>query len=423
MSWRDDLVDGEFAGVRVYFEGTEQTGGRRVANTEIPGGDEIHSKDLGKHPRRWNAEFFVIGDDYMIDRDEIIRQLEDELGPYTIIDPWYGEFSVELDTDRGLPRWRDSTREGGMCRFTVPLVLAKQLAFPVVHEPSEKLKAKAVAAKLSVKENFPKKFSLGKLKRLVVGGLSTVSTAMRVANGKVNSALGFASDLSNEIDTITAEAEKLSQAPQLLVNAHQLLWDSMLGSILQMLEPFELPGLNDGTGRGRGDLDALEILLTVNRDQQEDLDLGTDDLPGDLVAGADGKIALESLLAVEGFTKAMVMASSMEVLANLTPDTEDASASITTELAEMFDDLEAYDLGDETVEAMKDLKAAMVDYLVTEAKQSPEISTIYIPKATPALVVAHRVLGSALRDEEILRRNSIHEPLFVRGEIKVVAGG
>jgi prophage DNA circulation protein len=418
MTWRDDLVEGEFAGIRVYFPESSREFGRRVVNRELPGADEIHSVDLGDRPDVWQVSFFVLGDDYMIDRDELLDELKSP-GPYAMIDPWWGEFTVELEST---VRCVQSTRRGGMATFTFSVKRAKELAFPVFHLPSGNIKAKIIPVKLAVENNLAGKFSLGKFKGTVLGALGNATIVMGAINGKINSVLGFGSDLSNEIDALNSQLSTLVQTPQILANTMQGLWDSLFqltNTIRDSIVPF---GLDDGS-RGRSDTDPVSVLNDIMRDAQT-FDAGAGDVSPELAASVDGVLLVESLNAVQDMVKAQTLAAGAASLSELVPDTETTATEMTDTWAGYFDDaIDGADLSYDEAQSLTTLRAAVVDYMVTEAKQAPQISNVFLPAEVPALVLAHRYFQDAFRDEEILRRNSPANPLLVHGNIKVVLDG
>src|SRR5262245_27796266 len=100
MTWREDLrriaIDGRelvgasFRGAPFLVESSERSGGRRVVVHEFPLRDEPFVEDLGKRGSVFRVDGYVIGDDYLTQRDALLAALEDESGPGELVHPYHG---------------------------------------------------------------------------------------------------------------------------------------------------------------------------------------------------------------------------------------------------------------------------------------------------------------------------------------------
>lgn len=419
MAFRDDMVEGEFAGIRVYWPRSELEFGHRNAIRELPEGSEVSVKPMGEFPDRRQVEFFVIGDDYMIARNELEAKMRGA-GPFQMVDPWWGESTVAIE---GRVRCSQTTRKGGMATFNFTAVRAREFRFPIIPEPSANLKAKAIKLELAVAEGFANKLSFGKFKRLVTSALSLGPLAMKVANGKIDSALGFVSDITNQIDDFDSELATLVQTPQLLANTMQDLWTSIF-DLTKDLRDSAIPfGLDDGAGRGRGDQDPLAVTQDMMTGAQ-DFDAGLGDVSATRAASVDGKLLVANLGAVEFMVKSHVLAASAKSVSELKPDDAQFAAEFQEQIVGWVDAALQYEgITVEEEQALMDLKAAFVDYLMTEGLQAPEVSEVWLGEEVPALVLAHRIYGDATRDHDIIRRNAISDPMLVGGRVEVVNDG
>src|SRR5689334_1577526 len=109
------LVGAAFRGVPFHVDTAERAGGRRTARHEYPFRDEPFVEDLGRKARAFPVEGYVVGPDYLVQRDALIAALEDERGPGTLAHPYYGNVSVVCTQFRV----RESSADGGMARFAV----------------------------------------------------------------------------------------------------------------------------------------------------------------------------------------------------------------------------------------------------------------------------------------------------------------
>jgi prophage DNA circulation protein len=414
MAWEDELFDAELAGVRVHVHESSRSMGRRNPVTHRPGSDVVHARDLGKRPRRWAPlECFVIGRDYHLDRQSLTQKLNETPGPHEYIDPWDGPFQVELDG--GEFDVTDSTRHGGMATFRIPIVEQRPQEFPPLFFPSANVKTKVVIAKLSTQEASAKKFTLGKLKRLVTSALGTVTTGMKVANGKVNSLLGFPGDIANEIDAIEDQLAQLQNTPQALFNALQGIWNSIVDLIREHKPEFP-QGTDDGLGPAANDDGLGGILIEILTDAAA-IDVGQDDDLGDDEVAEE---TAETLDVIKAMALTMPLLSVCDVLSDLEPDDANVASDLQDSIGDSFSQVLAPDSLEDSTESLLDTQAATLDYLVEAALQAPRVVVERVENAVPSLVLAKILYGDARQENQLLRRKRPHNPLFMRGDIEVV---
>ncbi|WP_295379542.1 DNA circularization protein [uncultured Pseudacidovorax sp.] len=126
MSWRDELRPASFRGVAFQVEGESGTFGRRTQVHEFPQRDKPYAEDLGRATRNFEFTAFLVGPDYLAQRDALLAALEQE-GPGTLVHPWYGELSVSI---KDPARVSHSRANGGMCEVALSFVEAGELSFP-----------------------------------------------------------------------------------------------------------------------------------------------------------------------------------------------------------------------------------------------------------------------------------------------------
>lgn len=124
--WKSRLQPASFRGVPFSIESDEGTFGRRVQTHEYPNRDKPYTEDLGRATRRFTVSAYLIGDDYIDQRDRLIAAV-DTPGPGTLVHPYYGEMAICVD---GEVRVSHSNSEGRMCRVSFSFVEAGELSFP-----------------------------------------------------------------------------------------------------------------------------------------------------------------------------------------------------------------------------------------------------------------------------------------------------
>ena len=110
--WRARLRPASFRGVPFYVDEAAGEAGRRIAHHEYPERDLPWAEDLGRAQRHWNVTGYVLGPSYPEFRDQLLTACETR-GAGRLVHPYLGELQVVCDSIR----FRESDREGGICRF------------------------------------------------------------------------------------------------------------------------------------------------------------------------------------------------------------------------------------------------------------------------------------------------------------------
>ncbi len=105
--WWEQLQPGSWRGVGFVLDAGQTAAGRRIALHEYPYRDDAWPEDLGKLPRRFTVQAFLVGDDVYQQRDAMLRVVE-QSGAGTLVHPTLGsiqcvllEFSATDRRERG----------------------------------------------------------------------------------------------------------------------------------------------------------------------------------------------------------------------------------------------------------------------------------------------------------------------------------
>jgi prophage DNA circulation protein len=105
--WWQQLQPGSWRGCGFVLDAGQTAAGRRIAIHEYPYRDEAWAEDLGKLPRRFSVQAFLVGDDVYQQRDAMLTACE-QSGAGTLVHPTLGsiecvmlEFSVTDRRERG----------------------------------------------------------------------------------------------------------------------------------------------------------------------------------------------------------------------------------------------------------------------------------------------------------------------------------
>jgi prophage DNA circulation protein len=94
-AWFQQLQPGSWRGCGFVLDAGDTRAGRRVAIHEYPYRDDAWVEDLGKLPRRFSIQAFVVGDDVYQQRDAMLAACE-QPGPGTLVHPTLGSIQCVL---------------------------------------------------------------------------------------------------------------------------------------------------------------------------------------------------------------------------------------------------------------------------------------------------------------------------------------
>ncbi|PKH22294.1 DNA circularization protein [Enterobacterales bacterium CwR94] len=139
--WKERLQPASFRGVAFSVDSDEGSFGRRVQVHEYPLRDKPWTEDLGRATRRFTLTAYLVGQDFMTQRDRLIAAIE-KPGAATLVHPFYGEMTVNVE---GAVRISHSNREGRSCKVSFAVVECGELTFPVAGIATASLLAEACA--------------------------------------------------------------------------------------------------------------------------------------------------------------------------------------------------------------------------------------------------------------------------------------
>ena len=117
MPWKRGLRRASFRGVQFHVDDRDFESGRRIALHEFPKRDTPFPEDMGKATRRFSVDAYLIGDDYMGRRDQLIRVCE-RAGGGSYVDHWGVSQRVVCENIRLI----ESSHSGRMCRFQLDFI-------------------------------------------------------------------------------------------------------------------------------------------------------------------------------------------------------------------------------------------------------------------------------------------------------------
>lgn len=418
--WRDSLrtvtiggrklIGASFRGVPFLVESSERTGGRRTVTHEFPFRPDPFVEDLDRRARTFKVDGYVLGNDYVAQRDALLAALEDEAGPGELVHPYHGvrrAICANLSV-------RETRNDGGMATFAIEFAeTPSQAPVPVtVVDATSEVASKADAAKAAAKAELVKKYVTNAVLAaraqnptdpvsMPAFAFASAETALTRAAAALDSAMSRVVDdtqqlatLAGQVRIITAEAASLARAPADAFDAFETaiadLADTALAAPGAVLD-----ALIEAYG---ADLGAAVDATTATRQRELDNQLA---LTG----------ALRRVFAIEAAR-----------LAPLAPyaSLEEATAARDQVAAALEE--QADGAGDTAYPALVDLRSEVLRS-VPGTTAFARVVTVTRRVPIPSLVLAYQLYGSVDQEADILARNNVRHPGFVAGDLKVLTDG
>lgn len=377
MSWRDQLQEASWRNVPFFVESAEQSGGRRGQLHEYPRRDEPFFDDTGRKARTFPIEGYVIGDDYFAARDALITALELD-GVGELVHPYRGK-------KRGIIndfRVRESTNEGGVARFS--FTFTETSFFPLQPSISPATGDVALAsvadARSAATGEFLAQYNPGTLLDSVIGAVLATTTALHGVLAKVALAGQELALMRRRVDTLEQTAVSAVEAPSALV--------SSLTDILN--------------GFGTDAADALLDLYAFN--------------PGVRPPSTTSNRIQEqtNFDAYQTLVQRLSLMRSAELTLDRTFQSYDDAVVARSRLTDLLDE-QSETAPDDTYPALVQLRAALVKAVPGDTSDLPHLLKFTPATTLPSLVLTHQLYGDVSRDQDLVDRNDIRNPLFVHG--------
>jgi prophage DNA circulation protein len=399
MTWRDQLLPASFRGVKFHYEELRKSGGRRRVDDEYPYRDDVYIEDIGRRKREHRITGYVLGDDFLVQRDALEAALE-QPGPGTLVHPTRGPLSVKVGAYSVSERL---TAEGRMARFEFDCVEDGGDPSPVPGSDTRgKAAKKSVAALTAAQSSFLKKWLVlaGTTVNAATGLLNNLEATLAQLKNWPNLILDQVSPLIKDLASDVNNAVALAQG---LTNFFSGYADAVLASIA----PF------DAAFSSRG-----PILPT-------DISFGLSSIAawGDALGAAPSPDAQINQDALAALVKGSAAAALVQIFAATDFAAEDDADAARDTVASLTGALlqTAADFADDlAATAWNELATAAIQDLSDRAKQAPATATYVFGSTQPAVVLAQRLYGDAARAGELVARNAAPHPLFLPPQVRAL---
>lgn len=404
MTWFDDLrrvnfagrslIGASFRGVPFFVDSSERSGGRRLVVHEFPLRDDAFVEDLGRAARKFPVAGYVIGDDYLTQRDALLAALEDEEGPGQLVHPYYGVKRAICAT----VQVHEERASGGMAHFAIEFVeTPAQAPTPTIEvDAAAQVATAADAAQAATQAEFAAQYSAAGLPAFALASAQTAitkaSAALSAALAPVVSNTQELAGLNSQFTILTATAAALARQPLVVVG--QFL--TAISSLDATAESAPGAVLDALVAAYNADLGVPVVATTATRLRE-----------------------LANQLALTGALR-RVMAIEAARLAPLVPyaSIEDATAA-RDQVAALLDE-QAQGAGDTAYPALVDLRSQVLR-AVPGGAAFARVVTVTRRVAIPSLLLTYQLYGSVDQEADVLARNGIRHPGFIAGDLKVLS--
>lgn len=405
MTWREDLrrvtlpdgrrlVGGSFRGVPFFVESVDNAAGRRTVVHEFPLRDDPFVEDLGRKARSFRFEAYVIGDDFLAQKDALLSVLEDIEGPGELVHPYHGTLrAIAVNVS-----WRVSRTDGGMATFSIDFAeTPTQAPVPVeVVDGAEQVDAGADAAIAASEAEFIERYDEDGLPSFAFESAETALTnaaeGLGAALAPIVTATQELAELTGQIVSITSQASALVRQPANVLGAFRAAITVLVktaedapGAVMDALFDAYL-----------ADLGSPIVATTATRARE--------------LANQSAMIgALRRIVAIEAAR-----------LAPLVPyESIDAAAEARDRVGEMLEE-QAEAAGDTAYPALVDLRSEVLRAVPGDS-QLARVVTVTRNEPIPSLLLTYQLYGAVDAEADILARNSIRHPGFIAGDVKALS--
>lgn len=406
-SWRDRIdpeLRGSFRGVEFNVEYADTSGGRRWLVFEYPRRDQPYTEDMGRRAKEWRLSFFIVGDDYDLQRQRMDDAL-DAPGAATLVHPYRGRFSVVAADVRSSESWD----EGGICKYDVTFVESGEDLLPETSVDTQReVDQAANDAQAEAEKDFWDRWSV---EGLTGWSLEAIERDLTEVMGEIESVVGGIAD----------EIASVIRFPMNIVGIVLGGFNRLRNAVMRPINALDLYSGNSILSKSDSDSSGslrlppgppARTIRTLRR-------IATPAKAVVIPAGSSPEVARRAIntLAAQQLNGRFAAITAARVMA----DTDwisrrDAEVAGSETLALIDEQLETEaPINDLVFNTLVALRAAVITDLRTRTTALPNISS-YTPQTTlPALVIAQRVYGDATRADEICVRNNVRHPGAVRG--------
>ncbi len=399
MAWRKRLRTASFRKIRFNLTNAEASFGRRTANHEFPKRDEPYTEDMGRKAREFTIEAFIVGTDYMRQRDRLIEACE-KSGPGRLVHPYYGNREV-VCTGCEI---REAANEGGIARFNLSFREAGSLKFPQVKKSKKGILGFfGLAAADAAVSAFTNALSVASQPQALVDSVADKVTEFTEALDESTSFItrnaDEIADLAFSISDLRDDVDAIIHTPEVLGSRIKESLSLVIGAVSDQREAFKSYQGFFNTGR----TDTFSTIPTTTRAQQTKNLKATNNL---LIRVSLGYAAVAAAdIEFQSIEEALTYRDSFLDTINLEQEKEETT--------------------DDEFQALDQLRVAITATMPPPEQKLSSIIELELASTTNSLVLAYDLYGNLDREADIISRNHVRHPGFIPGgdTLRVLSDG
>lgn len=406
MTWREDLrrvsfggremIGASFRGVPFFVDSSERSGGRRLVVHEFPLRDDPFVEDLGRRARPFRIEGYVIGDDYLAQKDALLSALEDVAGPGELVHPYHGvrraacaNFSV-----------RESRTEGGAAQFAMEFAEAPAQSLVPVEavDTAGQVAATADTAATAAASDLASELDVSGLPAFAVASSETAvaktSVSLKDRLSSVATSGQELADLAGRLTAIGAEASYLVRNPLVLLSR---LREAIIGMV-------------DARTASPGEV--MTALALAYRDPIET------DVP---VTTATRARELENQRVLTGALRRIIAVEAAALAPLVSYRSIEEATAAREQIASMLEE-QAAGAGDAAYPALVSLRSAVLR-AVPGGRAFARVVAVERGEPVSSLLLSYQLYGSVDMEADIIGRNRgrVAHPGFISGSLRVLS--
>jgi prophage DNA circulation protein len=396
MGWRERLLPASFRRVPFYVDRSRDSFGRKVITHEFPERDTPYSEDLGRATRRYNVSGYLLGNDYLEQRDELLAACENRNTPGELIHPYLGAISVVCIS---FGTSEDIT-ENNMLRISLEFVESGEEFFPaeVIDQKFQNANNK-LSALDAAKQRLIDIFTLT---RMPINKIEEIRTNVRAAISLIEETRLIVKSIASYRRLVTRTSDDVES----LINNAADLGDSFANLLTFGTFP---SGFYPTDRSDEYDEDNEDNPATGDNSQAQLSELRSmwDWSPTSTTDSSDAFV---------NFIQQVSVMAAAGLVSDIQYGSLDEAEEFRDAIVDKINEILEANLDTDLAGALRDLRTSVINEISIKGINLSRLVEIVPVESVPALVLSFRLYDTVDEEQSIINRNkTIHNPGFVPG--------